>query len=88
MAKYDPLKEFLQRQSGPTITMSFADVGELVGGLPNSAFRHQAWWANERGGGHVQARAWLAAGWKVDSVNQSHRTVTFRRELGADRSLR
>lgn len=80
MAKYDPLKAFLQRQPGPAITMSFADVADLVGGLPNSAYRHPAWWANDSSGGHTHANAWLAAGWVVDSFNQTRRTVSFKRE--------
>lgn len=77
MAKYDPLKEFLQRQPGPTITMSLEDVAELVGGLPYSAYRYREWWAN---GGHVQARTWTDAGWSVGSVNLRLRRVVFRQQ--------
>ena len=83
MAKYDPLKQFLLQQTGATITMSFQDVAEIVGGLPSSAYRHQAWWENEAVGSHVQAVAWVAAGWRVDSFSLSRRVVTFRRSMEA-----
>jgi hypothetical protein len=43
------------------------------------ADRYQAWWANEVGGNHVQAHAWLDAGWCVDLVDQRARWVRFRR---------
>ena len=43
MAKYDPLKQFLQRQTGQTITMSFKDVAEIVFGLPRSAYSYREW---------------------------------------------
>jgi hypothetical protein len=79
MAKYDPLKGFLLGQSASTIKMTFEDVGRLVGGLPDSAYSRREWWANERDGRHVQAHAWMKAGWSVDAVNLSQRTVTFRR---------
>jgi hypothetical protein len=80
MAKYDPLKEFLRRQRGSTITMTFTDVSELVGGLPNSAHRHPAWWANDNSGSHVHAQAWIAAGWRVEAFNVSRGTVVFTRD--------
>jgi hypothetical protein len=28
-----------------------------------------AWWANEKEGNHINARAWANAGWKVESVD-------------------
>ena len=49
MAKYDPLRDELRRRSQPRLTMTFAEIGQLVpGGLPNSAYQYPAWWANER----------------------------------------
>lgn len=43
--------------------------------MPESARKHRAWWAN---GGHIQADAWLEAGWEVGSVNLD--TVEFRKK--------
>ena len=80
MSKYDPLGEFLAQGCGDAITLSFPQIEQLVGEpLPASAHDHRAWWANESDGPHVQAHAWLDAGWAVRSVDQSARVVTFAR---------
>jgi len=81
MAKYDPLTERLARAAGDTMTFTFQEIDELVNGLPASARQHSAWWANETGPSqqHVQSRAWLGAGWRVDHVDLSGHRVIFRR---------
>ena len=81
MAKNDPLSDWLRAQRDRTeVTLGFADIEELIGGgLPVSAHQHPAWWSNEQEGRHVQARAWLEAGWRVDAVDQRARRVRFRR---------
>jgi hypothetical protein len=53
--------------------MTFAEVEELVGHLPDSARLHRAWWSNSS---HV-ARAWHDAGWHLRSVNQAAGQVVF-----------
>ena len=78
-SKYDPLAEHLLGQLGPLVTMTFESIEDLVGRLPASAHKHQAWWANESGGSHVQAHAWMRAGWEVDSLDQTEGWVSFRR---------
>lgn len=80
MAKYSPLKEQLQRRSTGPIELAFSDIADWVGGLPASAHRYRAWWANDRS--HVQARAWLDAGWDVDEVDLQVGRVRFRRREG------
>jgi hypothetical protein len=57
--------------------MTFAAVEDLVGLLPESAYRHRAWWGNNDG--NAEARAWLDAGWRVESVNQAAGEVVFTR---------
>jgi len=59
--------------------MAFAEIDQLVhGGLPNSAYQYQAWWADEREPKtHVQKRAWLEAGYRVERYDLAARTVTF-----------
>ena len=42
MSKYSPLGDRLNREAG-TVTMTFDQVADLVGGLPASAFQHEAW---------------------------------------------
>lgn len=86
MAKYDPLQEYLARQSANvSIDMSFDEIAAIVGGLPASATRYQAWWANERNGRHVQAHAWLGAHRKVESVDIPSQWVRFSAVTDAER---
>jgi len=78
MAKYDPLRDELRKRGQPRVTMTFAEIDQLVpGGLPNSAYQYQAWWANERETRHVQSLAWCEAGYRVDRCDLAARTVTF-----------
>lgn len=79
-SKYDALREHLRRQDRARVEMSFGEVAELVGELPASATGdggkyHRQWWENNDG--HVQARAWLGAGYEVTDVNPTARRVTF-----------
>ena len=54
--KYAPLQRYLA-SAGHPVTLSFDEMGRLVGGLPPSAYRHRAWWSNNST--HVVAQAWL-----------------------------
>jgi len=57
--------------------MTFADLERILEFvLPKSACIYNAWWAN---GGHSHASAWLNAGYRVEQVNLSDRTVRFAR---------
>lgn len=73
--KYDGLRRFLADQKGRAVTMDFEDVANLVGGLPPSAYDHQAWWANSRS--HSHAAAWLDHRWRAVSVNLNTQSVRF-----------
>ena len=77
MSKYGPLNRHLASCPEPALTVTFSELDDLVGGLPASARQHRAWWSNERDGGHVQAHAWLDAGWRVDDVNLTAERVGF-----------
>ena len=67
MKKYRDLYDFLKLQDSEKIEMTFSEVEELIyNKLPKSAFKHRQWWAN---GGHVQAYAWMDAGYLVKKVN-------------------
>ncbi len=76
MGKYDPLRDYLAGRSGDEARMTFTEVEQLVGPLPDSARNHRAWWANDN---KVEALAWRAAGWHVASVNQTSGQVVFAR---------
>jgi len=78
MPKYDPLLEYLCRAGPGPVELTFTEIAHLVGSLPESAVKYQAWWANEgEGGRHVQARAWLNAGREVEHVDQAAGRVRF-----------
>ena len=39
--------------------MTFAEIEQILGAaLPKSAYRYRPWWANQRAGTRVHARAW------------------------------
>lgn len=75
--KYDPLHDHLVACRGPRLQMTFAEVEDLVGPLPDSAYRHRAWWGNNDA--TAAPKAWLDAGWRVESVDQASRQVAFTR---------
>lgn len=75
--KYEPLKVFLKSRREARVRMSFADVAKAARTpLPQSAYRYAAWWANDSTS-HVQARAWLEAGFKTAEVDMEAQRVEF-----------
>ena len=86
MGKYDPLARYLKKlpDTVEETELSFSDIERIIGdSLPESAWEHNAWWANEQCGSHVQARAWVEVGWDVIDKNQDrkHGWVRFARRL-------
>ncbi len=78
--KYTSLSAYLARRARFTsvVTLSLSKIEEIIGdNLPHSAFHSQKWWINLRSTVHGQA--WLDVGWKVDLVDLSERTVTFKK---------
>lgn len=70
--KYTPLENYLRDlpANQKEVTLSFEQIERIINAkLPTSAYEYQAWWANEKEGNHVNARAWANAGWKVESVD-------------------
>ena len=85
MGKYDPLRNWLRNQPGNRPTVSFDDIedkGKIGVELPPSAREHRPWWGNETTPSSRQCRAWLDAGWRVDTVDLSRELVTFVRKGG------
>jgi hypothetical protein len=79
MGKYEPLTEFLQRQPGGEVRMSFAQIERVVGfKLPPVAQRHRAWWSNSSTN-NVMTRAWLDAGFRSEQVDMRARKLVFRK---------
>jgi hypothetical protein len=59
--------------------MTFGQVEQLVGPLPDSAREHRAWWGNDSY--RSQSIAWQAAGWHVASVDRGTGQVVFARGI-------
>lgn len=80
MSKYDPLRHFLAELADDSWTAGFAEVEKILGfALPQSAHRHQAWWANESNGSHSHSQGWQGAGWQTRGVNLQGKSVRFER---------
>jgi len=80
MSKYQPLASFLRAKSMGQVSMTFVEVEKVLGfRLPSSAYEHPAWWANDSGKSHVQARAWLSAGYETEQVDKIARKLVFKR---------
>lgn len=81
MSKYAPLQEFLSNQKDTPVMLTYQEMENLIGfKLPNSAYRHRAWWSNGKRGG---SKFWLRVGWMVDSVALGQ-TVSFRQAAAED----
>jgi hypothetical protein len=80
MGKYEPLRRYLESQAADSVNANFTQLEQILGfPLPQSAYRHQAWWANEAHGSHSHSRSWQDAGWETSLVNTAHKTVRFQR---------
>ena len=79
--KYAPLYRHLSARHDARWLASLGEIEAILGfRLPASARRYRAWWAN---GGHSQADAWLAAGWRIRSVDFGKETLVFERMVPA-----
>jgi hypothetical protein len=81
--KYDPLAAYLRAQPGDRVTLTYAEVEQIIGDeLPASATSAskstaRTWWHADSG--QCQADAWFNAGWRVCQVEVEQRAVTFQR---------
>jgi CBS domain-containing protein len=79
--KYSALECWLRdlRPQENRIRVGFQDLEALLSQeLPRSAREHRSWWANDSTS-HVQALAWLRAGWRVADVDLETQEVTFQK---------
>ena len=78
MNKYDGLYQHLKASSESVVTLTYDRIERLINDcLPLSAHEHRPWWANDKS--HVQAHAWLDAGYVTSSVDQEGHRITFRK---------
>ncbi len=79
VSKYQPLRLHLTGVAGDRIRLSFEEIERILRfRLPNSARQYAPWWANT-GGSHIQADAWMSAGWRTAQVDVPGAQVTFER---------
>jgi hypothetical protein len=77
--KYDPLRHYLEAAGEAVVELSFAQIEEIIGSeLPASARKHPAWWTNNPTN-HVNAQAWLAAGYLSGAVDLAGERLVFAR---------
>lgn len=76
MSKYGPLRDFLAAQGRNTVTLSFAEIDDLVGALPPSARKYHLWWLNNDLS-HQHCQSWGEAGYTAHPDLRSEQ-VTFR----------
>ena len=80
-ADWTALHRFLEQHAG-AVTLSWAQLEDIAGGLPSSATNHRAWWSGDRP--HV--RAWKSAGFRIDEVRPGVE-VSFLPDLAAETRL-
>lgn len=91
MGKYTPLTEWLNRQPGNDVTVTFAQIEEIIGdNLPPAARRYLntnlyslRFWDNLAGASESDAR--LNAGFQTIMVDMENEKVKFQRIKGFKR---
>ncbi len=69
-----------------SVNLSFAEIETIIGSsLPRSAYAYREWWSNQTDvSNRPQAKAWIQAGYGVDSVQRQRNagTVHFIKRVG------
>jgi hypothetical protein len=79
MTKYAPLTDYLFKEAGREIRLSFAEIERIIGSPLPPSKKYPAWWSNNPTNS-VMTKAWLAAGYRSEQVDVSGEKVTFRRD--------
>lgn len=80
-SKYYHLFESLQGRGVDEIKLNFTEIETILEApLPPSARKTRGWWSN-RGGGSLQAGAWMQAGYHVEELDLEKEQVTFHKPL-------
>ena len=79
MSKYSPLGEFLKAWPDREITLTFAEIEEIIGReLPPGAYLRAGFWINANND-YVSPSGpgWVSVGWRVVSNSAKNGAVTF-----------
>ena len=78
-SKYSGLGDYLKRQRGDRVPMTFSEIEKVAGvKLPPSARKHRPWWSNNAKNS-VMTKVWLDAGFESEEVDMPGRKLVFRR---------
>lgn len=81
--KYYPLQKWFETLAPDknNVNLTFSRIEEIINdSLPPSAREYTVWWTDKSPGTtHVNAYAWLDAGWVVAGLDIKNETVTFNR---------
>ena len=87
ISRYQPLADYLADKKVDSWEATFQEVEAKLGrSLPPSAYRHQAWWANQTGPGHSQTHGWRSVGWRTTRLDLERSRVRFERERSLARA--
>ena len=79
MSKYAALGEYLKRQRGDLVPMTFAEIERVTGSkLPASAHKHRAV-VEQQPDNSVMTKVWIDAGFESEQVDMQARKLVFRR---------
>jgi hypothetical protein len=82
MSKYSALGDYLSKQFGSEIPMTFSEIEKVTGAkLPPKAQHHRAWWSNNPSN-NVMTKVWLDAGFQTEQVDMASRKLVFKRKAG------
>ncbi|MEQ1406465.1 hypothetical protein ABK249_16155 [Neorhizobium sp. Rsf11] len=78
MGKYEPLGEYLRKQSRTQIPMTFREIERILGRELPASKSHRAWWSNNASN-NVMTKQWLAAGYETEAVDIAGEKLVFRK---------
>jgi hypothetical protein len=78
MKKYAPLGDYLRKQRGSEVRMTFAQIERVIGGKLPPSQHNRAWWSNNPWN-NVMTKIWLDAGFITEQVDIEGRKLVFRR---------
>jgi hypothetical protein len=82
MSKYDALGDYLKRQPGDRIPITFGEIEKITGVKLPASSRYRAWWSNNDFNS-VLTKVWIKAGFESEQVDMKARKLVFRRVRGA-----
>lgn len=73
--KYTELTNWLKKCDEKRVSLRFEEVREILGFLPDTAFKYSAFWAND--GSHSSHHGWMNAGYRATQVSLAQQKVEF-----------